>query len=71
LLWFLKTGIYNVRERDPSWILCIPIIEFLSGSLHPFEGLDFEKFHDKDRRWWMLDEFEREKEDLKVQNWSR
>jgi hypothetical protein len=71
LLWFLKKEIHKAGERNPSWILFIPIIQFLSGSLHPFQDLDFEHFYDKDGKWWTLDEFEIEKEDLKTRKWSR
>lgn len=58
-------------ERNPAWIACLPTIHFLDGSLHPFEDLNCANFQDKDKNWWLANEFEREKEDLKLSKWSR
>lgn len=57
--------------RNPAWILCLPIIHFLDGSLQPFRELDFADFRDKENDWWLMKEFEREKEDLKYRAWTR
>lgn len=59
-------------DRNPSWIICLPIFHFLKESLHPFAELDFSNFEDKKTNWWIDIEFEKEKEDLKnTRIWSR
>lgn len=64
-----KTG--TVGERNPSWIMGLPIVHFLEGSLDPFAELDFTNFHDKQNDWWIDREFEKEKDELKSRKWSR
>lgn len=51
--------------------MCLPIVHFLGGSLHPFEELDYAKFDDKTKEWWLVRDFEQEKEELKTHKWSR
>lgn len=58
-------------ERNPSWIMCLPIVNFLDGSLQPFEQLNYADFHNKDSNWWIAREFEAEKEEIKNRKWSR
>lgn len=64
-----KTGIES--DRNPSWIMCLPIVHFLEGSLDPFAELDFNDFNDKKNYWWIDCEFEKEKDELKSRKWSR
>lgn len=72
---FLKASVRKTEidgDRNPSWIICLPIFHFLNESLHPFAELDFIKFEDKKPDWWIDIEFEKEKEDLKnTRFWSR
>lgn len=70
---FLKVSAKKAEltERNPSWITCLPIIHFLDGSLHPFEGMDYASFQDKKEDWWIISEFKQEKEELKNRKWSR
>lgn len=74
LVSFLKVSAKKSEvgtERNPSWITCLPIIHFLDGSLHPFEGMDYATFQDKREDWWIISEFKQEKEELKNRKWSR
>lgn len=74
LVSFLKCSAWetdNIIYRNPAWILCLPIIHFLDGSLQPFKELDFTDFRDKEKDWWLIDDFEKEKDDLKIYLWSR
>lgn len=74
LITFLKASAKKTEssiDRNPSWIMCLPIVHFLGGSLHPFEELDYAKFDDKTKEWWLVRDFEQEKEELKTHKWSR
>lgn len=74
LITFLKASARKTEfpmERNPSWIMCLPIVHFLGGSLHPFAELDYAKFEDKTKEWWLVRDFEQEKEELKTHKWLR
>ena len=61
----------ETTERNPSWIMCLPIVNFLDGSLQPFENLNYAEFQDKDSNWWIVQEFEAEKDEIKNKKWFR
>lgn len=74
LVTFLKCSAWATDKkeyRNPAWILCLPIIHFLDESLQPFKELDFADFRDKEKNWWLIPDFEKEKDDLKCFHWSR
>lgn len=74
LVSFLQCSAWATDKREyrnPAWILCLPIIHFLDGSLQPFKELDFADFRDKEKDWWLIQDFEKEKNDLKTSSWSR
>ena len=58
-------------ERNPSWILCLPIVNFLDGNLQPFKELNYANFQDKNTEWWIVRDFETEKNEIKHRKWSR
>lgn len=51
--------------------MCLPIIHFLGGSLQPYKELDYGNFREKEKEWWLIPEFESEKEEQKLREWSR
>lgn len=51
--------------------MCLPIVHFLGGYLYPFAELDYAKFEDKTKEWWLVRDFEQEKEELKTHKWLR
>lgn len=74
LVSFLKASAkttVDCTERNPSWMLCLPIVNFLDGNLQPFERLDCAKFQDKNTDWWIVRDFETEKTEIKSRKWSR
>ena len=74
LVSFLKASAkttVDCTERNPSWMLCLPIVNFLDGNLRPFERLDCAKFQDKNTDWWIVRDFETEKTEIKSRKWSR
>lgn len=74
LVSFLKASTRttdDLTERNPSWILCLPIVNFLDGNLQPFEELDYTNFQDKNTEWWIVRDFETEKNEIKPRKWSR
>lgn len=52
-------------------MICLPVVHFLDATLHPFQELDYANFQDENKLWWIMTEFEKEKEDLKIYKWSR
>lgn len=64
-------GIKYQEQRNPAWLIALPIVDFLDGSLKPFDTLDYGNFQDKEDEWWLRNEFEIVKEDLKRYEWSR
>lgn len=74
LVSFLKASARttdDLTERNPSWIFCLPIVNFLDGNLRPFEELDYTNFQDKNTEWWIVRDFETEKKEIKPRKWSR
>lgn len=78
LVVFLKesavpsTWISNIiKQRDPAWIMALPLMHFLDESLQPFGQLDYDNFQDKLDSWWLTNEFKKEKNDLKRYPWTR
>lgn len=58
-------------ERNPLWMVCLPIVHFLDATLNPFQELDYANFQDENSTWWIISELEPEKQDLKHCKWSR
>lgn len=74
LVSFLKASAKinaEYSERNPFWILCVPIVHFLEGSLQPFREMNYAEFRNKDTDWWIAPEFETEKDEIKIRKWSR
>lgn len=74
LVSFLKDSARKPKrmaERNPSWMMCLPIVHFLDATLCPFQELDYSNFQDENKVWWIITELEMEKEELKRHQWSR
>lgn len=74
LISFLKDSARKTKqrtERNPLWMVCLPIVHFLDATLYPFQELDYANFQDENSAWWIISELEVEKNDLKDCKWSR
>lgn len=58
-------------ERNFLWVMCLFIVYFLGGFLQLFEEFDYVNFEDKIEEWWLVYDFEKEKEELKIYKWFR
>lgn len=74
LISFMKDSACKSKqssERNPLWMVCLPIVHFLDATLNPFQELDYANFQDENSAWWIISELELEKRDLKHYKWSR